>query len=195
MVETEYLRGLDVFVSVKELLSSSHGPRLPKTDPSRPVGVCTPALGAAVAVLVALLGAAEAKAAVPNVSGGRLLGASSVNVGGTLYDVQFVDGTCAALFAGCDEPADFPFTTSPDAAAAAQALLDQVFLDGAQGLFDTDPTLTEGCLGTTQECGASTPYEVSGSVVNHQIARNFAPGTNDDVLSGSSQVNGNFGAL
>ena len=33
---------------------------------------------------------------------GVLTGAHNVQVGGTLYDVMFVDGTCVDVFGGCD---------------------------------------------------------------------------------------------
>jgi hypothetical protein len=69
------------------------------------------------------------------------LGALGIDVAGTLYDVTFVDGTCAALFDGCDDAADFDFTTGAAARAAAQALLDQVFVNQ----FDTQVNLTFGC--------------------------------------------------
>jgi len=39
--------------------------------------------------------------ATPVVVGGELVGATNVNVGGTLYDVQFVEGTCVDLYDGC----------------------------------------------------------------------------------------------
>ena len=92
---------------------------------------------------------------------GALTGATGVDVGGTLYDVEFVDGTCAALFDGCDDPAtDFAFTTLADALAASQALLDQVFLDvPAQGSFDSTPNLTLGCSNLFA-CVAWTPYDL-----------------------------------
>jgi hypothetical protein len=32
--------------------------------------------------------------AIPIKSGGQLIGATNVDVGGTLYDVDFVDGSC-----------------------------------------------------------------------------------------------------
>ena len=51
----------------------------------------------------------------------ELLGATGVSVNGTLYDVTFIDGSCVALFDGCDAPADFAFTLQLDAEAAAQA--------------------------------------------------------------------------
>ena len=54
---------------------------------------------------------------------------------------------------------DFDFTMEADAVAASQALLDQVFLDTAQGEFDSDPGLTFGCINTTfGVCAASTPF-------------------------------------
>jgi hypothetical protein len=63
------------------------------------------------------------------VNAGQLIGASDVSVLGTRYDVSFVEGTCAAVFSGCDEPSDLSFTDEDSGIAAAQALLDQVFLD------------------------------------------------------------------
>lgn len=87
---------------------------------------------------------------------GQLLGASGVDVNGTLFDVEFVDGTCADVFAGCDETTDFIFGHNA-AIQAAHALLQQVFLDTTAGSFDTDPELTKGCTNTF-DCGAVIPY-------------------------------------
>jgi hypothetical protein len=70
---------------------------------------------------------------------GRLIGATDVNVGGQLHEVHFYQ--CYNSFS-CLESG---FTSESAATAAAQALLDQVFLDGPQGLFDSDPSLTRGC--------------------------------------------------
>jgi hypothetical protein len=94
---------------------------------------------------------------------GILTGATGVNVGGTLYDVEFVDGTCVALFTGCDSPSDFTFTTAADADVASQALLDQVLLDTGVGAFDSNPALTFGCS-TSSVCFVDTPYAVPGLV-------------------------------
>ena len=101
-----------------------------------------------------------ASAAVLQVSGGELVGALGVNVNGTLYNVEFVEGTCAALFSGCDQPSDFAFTTQAQADAASQALLDQVLIDGPQGNFDTEPAMTFGCEPNTQAsyCSPLTPF-------------------------------------
>lgn len=94
----------------------------------------------AVVLLLVTSGAVHAMP-ILDIQGGQLFGASGVNVGGTLYDVAFRDGTCGALFSGCDEAGDFTFQTQVEAAMASQALLDQVILD----LFDTQPGLTNGC--------------------------------------------------
>src|SRR5687767_14679766 len=99
----------------------------------------------------------SAQAAVLQVSGGELTGALGVNVGGTLYDVQFVEGTCVGLFSGCDEASDFTFTSAESAVQASQELLNQVFLDVAQGNFDTQPELTLGCE-EPAACVAFTPF-------------------------------------
>jgi hypothetical protein len=119
--------------------------------------------------VLSLLTASTASAATLNVSGGQLLGASGVIVDGSSYDVAFLDGTCIALYSGCDEVSDFTFQSEAAAVLASQALLDQVFLDGAN-LFDTDPELTEGCTATTL-CEATTPYTPSVFVA---VARNVA---------------------
>jgi len=108
--------------------------------------------------LLALLVASGAQAATLNVIGGILHGASGVDVGGSLYDVEFVDGTCIDAFNGCDDPTDFAFTDPVDANLAAVALLDQVFLDGPSGAFDADTNLTYGCLSSFGECKTMTPW-------------------------------------
>ncbi len=90
------------------------------------------------------------------VVGGLLRGATGVNVGGTFYDVQFVEGTCIDLYDGCDDLSDFTFTTLAGALLAAQALQDQVVLDSVEGNFDSVPNLTAGCSGSL--CGLNFPY-------------------------------------
>lgn len=90
---------------------------------------------------------------------GELTGARGVNVGGVLYDIEFVEGTCVNLFNGCDSASDFAFSDATSAAAASQALLDQVFLDVAAGTFDTDPSRTLGC--EFEGCAAFTPFGLS----------------------------------
>jgi hypothetical protein len=112
------------------------------------------------AVLVLMAGGAQA--ATLNVVGGQLMGASGVLVDGSLYDVQFLDGTCIDLYNGCDEDSDFTFQTEASAVLASQALLDQVFLDGVDGLFDSEPALTNGCsLTLSGNCASATPFAYS----------------------------------
>lgn len=112
---------------------------------------------------------------------GILTGADNVQVGGNVYNVVFVDGTCAGLFSGCDELADFTFQNVTGAAAAAKALLDQVLLDGPAGNFDTDPLLTLGCPGVVVFCDILTPYDLALSMVGADNAI-LETGPNGDQL-------------
>ena len=83
-----------------------------------------------------------------------LHGAQNVDVGGSLYDVAFVDGSCVGLFGGCDDAGDFDFATTQAAITASRALLDQVFINsGAPALFDTTPSLANGCESSWTESG------------------------------------------
>ena len=89
--------------------------------------------------------------------GGNLVGAQHVDVDGTLYDVGFSDGRCTLLFGGCDGPEDFIFSEA-GALVAAQAIVDQVFIDSEEvGFFDTFPELTRGCEDTGL-CEAMIPF-------------------------------------
>jgi len=94
-------------------------------------------------IFLALIGSAAFAAPILTINNGLLVGASGVNVNGALYDVQFMDGTCIGLFAGCDSNDDFVFTTEAGASAASTALLNQVFTNE----YDTQPQLTLGIQG------------------------------------------------
>ena len=109
--------------------------------------------------------ASAASAANLIVAGGELTGATGVDVAGTLYDVSFVEGTCPQVFEGCNEDFDFAFVRFADATIAAQALLDQVFVDGPLGNFDTDPTLTFGCEPSSFGCSAWIPVSPDPAIV------------------------------
>jgi len=98
-----------------------------------------------------------AQAASLQVIGGYLSGATGVEVNGRLYDVEFVEGSCASLFDGCDSEADFAFDQLAAATAASEALLSQVFVDVADGRFDSLPFRTDGCI-LSADCRALTPY-------------------------------------
>jgi hypothetical protein len=113
-----------------------------------------------VLAVVLVLMAGGAQAVTLNVIGEQLHGAFGVDVGGTLYDVEFLDGTCIALFNGCDSVGDFTFSNSTDATLASQALLAQVFVDDAKGNFGSVPSLSAGCSNALF-CQYYTPYDVS----------------------------------
>jgi hypothetical protein len=105
---------------------------------------------------VLVLMASGAQAATLNVIGGQLMGASGVLVDGALYDVQFVVGPCGVVYSGCGDVSALTFQTDVSAILASQALLDQVFLDGPLGAFDSDPILTSGCS-QSNGCTVFTP--------------------------------------
>jgi len=114
-----------------------------------------------VLVLGVMTGSAEASAILIVDSNGILQGATRVTVDGALYDVEFLDGLCIYVFSGCDAASDFQFQTFGAATLAAQALLDQVFLDGPQGPFDSSPALTNGCnLYPEFPCPTFVPFTV-----------------------------------
>lgn len=117
---------------------------------------------------------------------GKLIGAQNVEVAGVLYNVTFATGSCNTLFAGCTASA-FTFNTEAGARIAAQALLDQVFIDGALGNFDSDPTLTFGCTLWFQ-CDANIPYKLEREWVLVSRAGNHSGPINslDDVGTGGN---------
>ena len=118
-----------------------------------------------------------AGAATLNVIGGILHGASGVDVGGTLYDVEFVDGTCIGLLSGCDEPSDFTFQSEAQAQAASSALFEQVFVDGLLGQFDSAPELTRGCETGDSYCAVITVFDLNSIGHINVQARNLDPFT------------------
>ncbi|OUR75565.1 hypothetical protein A9Q83_17270 [Alphaproteobacteria bacterium 46_93_T64] len=98
-------------------------------------------------------------AATLDVRSGILYGALNVNVGGEFYDVQFLEGSCGALFGRCDAAEDFAFTTKGTADIASEALIDQVFVThGATSIdFDANPENTHG-ISSTSFGQILTPY-------------------------------------
>lgn len=115
---------------------------------------------------------------------GRLLGATNVNVDGALYNVVFADGTCIDVFSGCGGASAFTFDNGVDAVAASQALFDQVLLDVAEGMFDTNPYLTNYCIPYTGGnpdlvvCGVTTAYGIDAASGEVMIAFADNWGTN-----------------
>jgi hypothetical protein len=114
------------------------------------------------------------------VEAGVLKGADSVMVNGTAYDVRFVDGSCAGLYAGCNNVQDFVFTSRASAGAAATALLQTVLIDSIEGQFDSNPQQTAGC--TRLRCAVLTPYQAKGRRVQVTTALNT---TSRDRVSAS----------
>jgi len=145
-----------------------------------------PRVFAILACLFLCSGAFSASATVElQVASGELIGARNVQVGSDLYDVVFVEGTCAGVFASCATMStdSFLFTTATEAEAAAQALLEDVLTDGPAGLFDSDPTKTFGCE-YPDGCTLLTPFDYySSSATDHYVqtgaAYNYPPSTGD----------------
>jgi hypothetical protein len=130
-------------------------------------------------VCMALSSAYAAPILLVDVGTGKLIGATGVDVGGMLYNLEFVDGTCIGVFTGCDAPSDFAFTTVAGANAASAALLLQVFI----GAFDTDASRTRGC-GFAAACEVVTPYLAGAVDVSVSEAANFGGLTVDTVIPG-----------
>lgn len=99
------------------------------------------------------------------VEGGELLGARGVLVGSSLFDVEFKDGACFGLYGLCNSADLFPFNTVETATAASTALMEQVFVDGPLGNFDTDPGLTAGVSAGTIYSAIITPYGLQSSTL------------------------------
>lgn len=117
----------------------------------------------AAAALASALVAMPALAATPIVSAGKLTGATGVEIGGKSYDVAFLDGTCGSVFGACNA-SHFTFTSLSSAMTASNALLSQVFINGAAGAFDTRPNLTAGCT-SSAVCNILIPYAQGFGVV------------------------------
>ena len=112
-----------------------------------------------------VLGAQGALAApVLQYSGTDLLGATGVDVNGTLYNVQFENGSCNTVFGVCQNaaPGFFTFDTSSAAIAASNALLSQI----GDSVFTSAGSVGAPAVGT--QVYVATPYAVVGSTVDVQ---------------------------
>lgn len=117
----------------------------------------------------------------------ELLGAVNINVGGSFYNVDFVDGSCLSLFTACggNGTNSFAFNNEVDAKSASDALLAQVFLDiddGAPEDFDSSPSLMAGCT-AAKACKILTPYAVDGTNVQTIQTTNSNDDTKDATIS------------
>ncbi len=114
--------------------------------------------------------------ALPIISAdGMLLGATDIDVDGTLWDVEFKDGSFDDLFG---DASGLEITSQAEAQRLSEALLNQVLLDSADGRFDSDPELTRGCENTLV-CFVWTPWGVSptGNGFSAQVAINRRAGS------------------
>lgn len=135
-------------------------------------------------ISLSLLGMSVSSAygAILNVdSSGNLLGASAIDVDGTLYDVEFSDGSCISLFSPCLSTDDFVFDTQASTVSASLALLQQVFQDD----FSLFPGKTNGCDFLLVTCNVVTPYAPTTTPLFVQTvwARNQAGFAADSVIS------------
>lgn len=85
---------------------------------------------------------------------GRMEAAYNFIVNGLLYDVVFRDTTVG--FANDNRIAN----NQQEATEFAQAIIDQVLVDGPAGSFDSDFTLIEGCqeFANVERCGLAVPF-------------------------------------
>lgn len=125
-------------------------------------------------LLVVMLFPVYASAATLNILDGQLMGANGVDVGGQLYNVEFMDGKCLLLFAGCDPTTEagaqgFAFNQG-GAIAASTALNEQVFNDSHLGLFDSNPQLVNGI--ETTIAFVLTPWNASYPDIRTSFAIN-----------------------
>jgi hypothetical protein len=105
----------------------------------------------------------QSSAATLNFNGlGQLTGADDVDVGGTSYDVAFVDSTCDSIFGPCLSSA-FDFNSFGEANTASLALIEQVFKDVRVSITDIF-----GC-GNTRDCAAITPFGVDLLAVGEEL--------------------------
>ncbi|MBV1879519.1 MAG: PEP-CTERM sorting domain-containing protein [Pseudomonadales bacterium] len=112
-------------------------------------------------------------------SAGDIIGATGVSVAGSLYDVEFVTGTCLAVFTNCTQfNHDFTFTSAAEASDAAQSLFDQVFPADAIGLVDVVTVFD--VLGGTVVFGKDVNFhgsDPSGNFVGDTADHNFVTRT------------------
>jgi hypothetical protein len=120
---------------------------------------------------ISVAGIASAASLIVDGSG-QLLGARDVNISGILYEVQFRDDTFTNIFG---DASGLDANSEAEARLFGQALIEQVFVDSASGLFDTDPELINGCE-NTNSCEVLIPFSVVGSLATNVVAVNRRAG-------------------
>lgn len=116
---------------------------------------------------------------------GKLQGAFNVDVGGTLWDVVFRDGTFNSVFSEA-EAATIDVRTEHEATDFAEALLASVFVDGMAPalLFDSRPDFTRGCT-ETSFCFVMTDFapEYEDNLRLRHAAFNNKNGVTDNTIT------------
>lgn len=136
-----------------------------------------PLLRTGTAALGLALGAAQAAVVYQFDANGEVTGAKNVLVNGSLYDVEFKEGSCYALFDLCTNTTQFVFSTQAQAQAASAALLSQVFV----GVHDTDPTLLAVVPWYQTIVGAITPYAMGSGATSGRVLVTVAQNGADEI--------------
>lgn len=146
-------------------------------------------LAIAITMGIAFIGwtSSPAHSSTLNIQANILLGVNGLNVGGTNYNVLFVDNTCVVAFAGCSTNLNFDFQNQMDADAAAQALLNSI----SGSAFDAPPSQVFG-LGSPSFGDVYIPY-------NHAVIAETdkfgAPTTREEVTYAGFTFPGTFSGI
>ena len=125
---------------------------------------------------------------------GKLVEARGVRVGDNneAYDVQFSRDCRLAPPGDNNRGADFPFTDVDRATEAAEALREQVFVDGDTGMFDSDPAATKICGAEVTRCHIATPYGQMGKKISAIVLKNHADDPKDGSLTNPTTIRCNI---
>jgi hypothetical protein len=143
-------------------------------------GIVKGLLGLFLVISVAVAGVASAATLIVDGSG-QLIGARDIPISGVLYEVEFRDDSFTNLFG---DASGLDAQSETEARLLGQALIDEVFVDSASGLFDSDPELISGCE-NTGACDVLIPFAVNGSLATNVVAENRRAGAvlgPDEVL-------------
>ena len=134
-------------------------------------GIVRVSFGLFLAISIAAAGIASAATLIVD-GDGQLIGARDIPISGVLYEVEFRDDTFTNLFG---DASGLDAQSETEARSLGQALIDEVFVDSASGLFDTDPELINGCE-NTNSCEVLIPFAVNGSLATNVVAVNRRAG-------------------
>ncbi|MEM7740110.1 MAG: hypothetical protein AAF225_04855 [Pseudomonadota bacterium] len=89
--------------------------------------------------------------------GTTIIGIDGLVIGSTIYNVDFLDGTCLDLFDGCNDDDDFFFQEEDEAEDAAQSIVDI--------LAGQEPEDVSGCI-FTGNCQIRVYFDPTGVTVD-----------------------------